>query len=170
MGNKSSRVAKPVISPQDILAERLRNEEQQKKQLQQNYDELRIKHSNLTVHYIALQEEVGNGSDIETRMKENMEILENNLVSNYGLIDTQKTLISEKDNMIIEKEKEMKELEKKMANLLSQINTQERVFSFENQDLGQITSNIGYYKKITYLLCSIIIAYSIYKIIKKQIE
>ena len=32
MGNKSSRVAKPVISPQDILAERVRNEEQQKKQ------------------------------------------------------------------------------------------------------------------------------------------
>lgn len=170
MGNKSSRVAKPVISPQDILAERLRNEEQQKKQLQQNFDELRIKHSNLTVHYIALQEEIGDGNDIETKMKKNMEMLENNLVSNYGLLDTQNLLISEKDNLIVEKEKEIKELEKKMANLLSEINTQERVFSFENQDFGQITSNIGYYKKIAYLLCSLIIVYSIYKIVKKQLE
>ena len=167
MGNKSSRVAKPVISPQDILAERVRNEEQQKKQLQDQYDQLKIKHSNLTMHYIALQEEVGDGNNLEDRMKKSMEILENNLVSNYGLIDTQNSLISEKNSLLIEKEKEIKTLEKKLNNLLMEINTQDRVYSFESDDLGQITSNIGYYKKITYLLSSIIIAYAIYRIISK---
>jgi chromosome segregation ATPase len=167
MGNKSSKVAKPVISPQDILSERLRNEETQKKQLQNQYDELRIKHSNLTMHYIALQEEVGDGKDLEDKLKRNMEILENNLVSNYGLIDTQNSLIDEKSSLIIEKEKEIKDLERKLTELESEINTQERVFSFENEDLDSLGSNIGYYKKLTYLLCAIIIAYSVYRMLTK---
>lgn len=168
MGNKSSKVARPVISPQDILSERLKNEETQKKQLQNQYDELRVKHSNLTFHYLALQEEVGDGKDLEDRLKKNMEMLENNLMSNYGLIDTQNSLITEKTDLIKQKERELKDLEKKLAELAAEISTQDRVFSFENEDLNNLSSNIGYYKKLTYLLCSIIIAYSIYRILTKN--
>jgi chromosome segregation ATPase len=167
MGNKSSRVAKPVISPQDILAERVRNEEIQKKQLQDQFDQLRIKHSNLTMHYLALQEEVGDGNNLEESLKKKMEILENNLVSNYGLIDTQGDLINEKNDLIRQKEDEINKLEKKLTELIIDINTQDRVFSFESNDLDIIGNNIGYYKKITYLLSSLIIAYSVYRIVVK---
>ena len=167
MGNKSSKVAKPVVSPQDILAERLKNEENDKKQLQNQYDQLRIKHSNLTVHYLALQEEVGDGKDLEQRLKKNMELLESNLNSNYDVIDTQNLLLTEKIELIGQKERELKELEKKLSELSNEIDTQQRVYSFESEDLGQLGSNIGYYKKITYLLCSIIIAYSIYRMVTK---
>lgn len=168
MGNKTSREAKPVISPQDILAERVKNEEIQKKQLQDEYDQLRIKHSNLIAYYKSLQEEVGDGSNLRERYEKKLGMVEGNLQSNFMLLDIQNDLMKEKTEIIREKEKKIKELEAKLNELMLKQNTQERVYTLENDDLGEIKNKIGYYKKITYLLCSIIIAYSVYRIIVKS--